>query len=157
MNDPARYFVLVDSQEKGPFSIVDISTKLRSSELTVDTLYSTSGMTEWKPLKTLPWVATTDWSQAATPFISNEDIHAWGSLLLVIGLTGMVFFGIFFGSSIMVGDGEVFNLSKALDRLLGFFGSISLLGFGAFLIVCDKLNQVIRLGNTMQKEGSHGQ
>jgi len=49
--EPERsYFVLIDDKEKGPYTLEDLRTLLRSGEITESTMYCKLGMEQWYPV-----------------------------------------------------------------------------------------------------------
>lgn len=61
------YYILVNNETKGPYSIEEVQTMFAGGEVGIDTLYVGPGMTEWTPLTNLLFQAPPAEPQTAPP------------------------------------------------------------------------------------------
>ena len=57
---PNSYMVLIDGEQKGPFSVADIHTMIRDGSLNSSNLAWTEGLEEWTPISTIPDLGTSE-------------------------------------------------------------------------------------------------
>ena len=53
MNDPIKYYVMVDEKQNGPYTLAQLQAMWRAGSLTTETQYWFEGQTEWMPLATI--------------------------------------------------------------------------------------------------------
>ena len=54
MPEPARWYVLVDGEQTGPFALADLRTRVLSGDVTPRTWVWADGMAEWRRAEHVP-------------------------------------------------------------------------------------------------------
>jgi TM2 domain-containing membrane protein YozV len=53
MSDPIKYFVMVNNEQRGPFTLEQLQGMWKSGAVTMDTQYWVEGLDEWMPLSSI--------------------------------------------------------------------------------------------------------
>jgi len=69
----ADYYLLIGGQEEGPWTLGQMQAFWRAGAVTLETLYSRRGMSEWQPLSTIVGVAS---PATPTPILQPENPYA---------------------------------------------------------------------------------
>lgn len=92
---PMDYFLHINGQQSGPFTISQLSLMLRTGQAASDTLYWADSLTEWLPLSTLsdelhrPDASRAHVRQVALPVESHCSRGVYIILGIFLGLLGI--------------------------------------------------------------------
>jgi TM2 domain-containing membrane protein YozV len=136
MGDPIKYYVMLEEEKRGPYTLAQLQTMWRSGSLTVDTQYWFDGQGEWMPLSTiLELLEPQERPRAAYTYFAAPAQRVWspGAALVLsffipglgqmyrgrIGRGILWFIGVVIGYSLLVIPGIIAHLICLVDAYSG--------------------------------------